>query len=207
VAQSLGVPEQIQRQIGLASVGLSGLWDAGLFTPLWIVGPGRRKVEALVHDQTPVGTDISQKNTDLAVGDFADRAAILPRDARRLLALLHDPALIHRPDPFRMGQTRTDFFLQSVGNGSVFPERFREEPLQDAGRRLNYFRKVLDILPLFGLEQKGFQVVLAALSALLASKDLRKSRVKGGKAVFDLIPLFVSHGSLQKVLTLLKVSC
>ena len=144
--------------------------------------PGRRQVEALVHQGMPARRDVGQEDAQLAVADLAQRPAVLPRHPDRFLALLGKAALIEHEDALRRVQPCTEIGLQAVDHGLRRPGRLGEQALQrprrGAGNRLGH---VLGVAAVGLLHQQAAQVLLAAPLGLRAAKEGGELRMKGGK--------------------------
>jgi hypothetical protein len=69
-----------------------------------VVGPGLGQVERAVNEGVPVPRRIGGEDPDLAVGDLARRAGVLPPDAARCLALLEKAGLINDQHRIRVSQ-------------------------------------------------------------------------------------------------------
>src|SRR4051812_50177189 len=60
-----------------------------------IVGPGLGQIQRPVDKGMPLARDIGRKYANLAVGDLARRAGVLPSHTAGGLALLQEPCLVH----------------------------------------------------------------------------------------------------------------
>ena len=71
---------------------------------LRITGPGLGQVEPPVDEGMALGGHIGGEDADLAVGDLARRAGVLPADAARRLALLEEAGLVDDQHGVALGQ-------------------------------------------------------------------------------------------------------
>ena len=69
-----------------------------------IVRPGLRQIQRPVDEGVAVARHIGGEDADLAVGDLARRAGVLPRHAARRLALLEKAGLIDHQHRISVGQ-------------------------------------------------------------------------------------------------------
>src|SRR5262249_41224274 len=86
--------EQLQGDLTLGLFAVVFLGDAGLLEPLRGTGPGLRDKEAQRRREMPLGTDIVERDGDLAVGLLAQLAAVLMLDADGMLALLGEAGIV-----------------------------------------------------------------------------------------------------------------
>ena len=84
-------------------LGLEGdvLGHAGLPAPRLVIGPGLGQIEPIGDRQAGVLVRHRQRHRDLAVVLLAELAAVLPRHADRMLALLGDAGVVDDPGPDR----------------------------------------------------------------------------------------------------------
>ncbi len=84
-----------------------------------IVGPGFRQIKGAVDEGVTLARDIGREHADLAVGDLAGRAGVLPADATGGFALLQESRLVHDEHRVRLGQdldhVLTHYVAQSIG--------------------------------------------------------------------------------------------
>ena len=94
-----------------------------------IVGPGLGQVQRPVDEGVTVPGHVGGEDPDLAVGDLARRARVLPRDAARGVALLEEAGLVehqHRP---RVGQRLERVVAHQVAQRVRLPAAAAEDGL------------------------------------------------------------------------------
>lgn len=87
-------------------------------------------VQTLIDKREALGADIDQEHALLAIGDLAQMAAILARDAHRVIALFGEPTTVDHDDGLRVAQPRVDQFLALTNHRFGTPLRLSDEMLQ-----------------------------------------------------------------------------
>jgi hypothetical protein len=113
---------------------------------------------------------------------FAQRAAVLLRDADRLRPFLRHAGLVHHQDAVRRAERLRDEALQLVPHGVGVPDRLVEQPLRPVGigfpHRLRLLPAVLAPGTLRVPIQQRLQVGPAALPHLRPVEQRREPRVE-----------------------------
>jgi hypothetical protein len=100
--------------------------------------PHLRQEQPLVHQGIALPRRIGGKDPDLTILDFAQGAAILPRDPHRVLALFHKARLIEPQDPIRLTHLVGHKLMVVPHHLFLIPPHITDEPLQPAdGAPLN----------------------------------------------------------------------
>ncbi len=97
---------------------------------LSIPGPLLRKIQAHVDQRMLLTGDVTQKHAHLAVIDFAQATAPLPRHADRVLPLLGERRRIEDDHAIGLANSRADLFRERRQQRLVVPRREANELLQ-----------------------------------------------------------------------------
>jgi hypothetical protein len=102
-----------------------------------IVGPALRQIERAVDEGMPVPRHIGREHADLAVGDLARRAGVLPRHTAGRLALLEKAGLIDHQHRVRVGQRLQRVVAHQVAQRVRLPTTTPQDGLLAPGARVS----------------------------------------------------------------------
>src|SRR3954449_9245637 len=91
---------------------------------------GLRQVEPAVDQRVPPAAAVGQEHADLTVLDLAQRAAVLPRHAGRVAALLHEAALVDDQHRVLGAQAPDRVLAAEVAGRLLVPQHVAEHPLR-----------------------------------------------------------------------------
>jgi len=165
----------------------------GFPTPLRVVTPFLGQVESAVQEGLPLGSDVDQKDPDLTVFHFADRAGVLPLDAYGFRALFQKAGVVKDPDAFGMAQGLHDKGDQFILCGIRIPVGPIQEPLGAVGRRIAHRLGYLPSVLAGDRGQKPPQVFCSLLSGLAAGKEMGEPGMKRFKVFGPRFQLFWGH--------------
>ena len=77
-------------------------------------GPGLRQIQSPVNESVAMARHIGGEDADLAVGDLARRASVLPANATRRLALLQETGLINHQNSIVIRKGFNDILTHNV---------------------------------------------------------------------------------------------
>src|SRR5260370_20100172 len=106
--------------------------DVGLAAVFAVSGPLRGEIEAVVDQGLAPRRDIGEKDTDLAIIDFAETATPLAGDATGLLALLGEGRGVEHEHAVGVAQFGGDVAAQFGQDGVIGPAAGANEMLQGA---------------------------------------------------------------------------
>jgi hypothetical protein len=97
------------------------LRDMGRRPTVRITGPALGQVETPVDEGVALGGHIGGEDADLAIGDLAGRAGVLPSDAARRLALLQKAGLVDGQHRVPLGQRLKSIVAHNVAQRLGIP--------------------------------------------------------------------------------------
>jgi hypothetical protein len=107
------------------------LGNAGLLTSLRVVGPLLGKEQTVVDQGVTVTAAIPQKDSNLAVIDLTQPAAVLAFDAARVIPFLGETRAITKEDAIGVIPDLTDVLAEFTEDRLVLPRRNAQEVLED----------------------------------------------------------------------------
>ena len=152
------------------------LGDAGLGTPVLVLGPLPGQVEADIDQGVVAAADVGEVDADLAVVDLAQAAAPLPLHADRGGALLGEGRRVEDEDPVGATQLLAHLAGQFGEPGVVVPGGLADELLQRLAVLVVQVGDGLDVLVL----QAGDQArdIVAGMLGLFAALEQFDKRVE-----------------------------
>ena len=121
--------EQLQGDLTLGLFDVVGLRDTGFFEPLWGTRPGLGQKQPQRRGEMTVGTDVVDRDGDLAVGLLAQLATVLVLDADGVLALLGEPGIVDDKDALGIGEVLSHHGAVAVEDSLFVPRALVDELL------------------------------------------------------------------------------
>src|SRR5262249_32527998 len=129
--------------------------DAGLGTPLFVLGPLLGQVETDIDQGVLAAADVGEVDADLAVVDLAEAATPLPLHADGGVALLGEGRGVEDEDAVGAAQLLAYLRGQFGQPGMVVPGGLSDEPLEGVAFVIVEVGDRLDVLVLQAGEQSG----------------------------------------------------